>query len=302
MSRFQRSWELFKCSVHVIGANRKLLLFPIIITLLMFVIAAFFIAPIALWQTGHGYTEMAHWKTVAGRWVAWDAGGKNLNVNPAGYALIVSIYLVSTFFATFFNVAFYSQIIAELRGQTVSISGGMKVAWSRLSAIIAWSLFAGLVGLLIKALEERVGIVGRWIVKLIGLAWSVASVFVVPVIVLEGEGAHPVRYLKSSAGVLKRTWGESLIGYAGIQFGGLLVLLGSLVFLGSSVALSIVLKNFWILGIGSMLWFVSLIAFMYLMNVASQVYMGALYIYAAEGVAPAPFGRDQMDMAWKVKS
>ena len=302
MNRFQRSWELLKCSVSVVGRNRKLLLFPILVTFLMGIISLLVIAPIALWHTGYGYMEAAHWQTVAHRWAAWDAGGKNLSVNPSGYALLAGIYLVSTFLATFFNVAFYSQILNALRGQPVSISGGLRMASTRWKAIVAWSLFAGLVGLIIKGLEERVGIIGRWITRLIGLAWSVASVFVIPVIVIEEEGANPVHFLKRSAILLKQTWGESLLGYLGIQLGGLLVILGSVLVFAVSIFLSIFFKNFWFLGIGSVIWFLSLVFFMYLLNVASQVYMGALYIYAADGAIPAPFNPDQMNMAWKVKS
>jgi hypothetical protein len=302
MNRFQRSWALFKCSIQVIGNNKKLLLFPIIISLLMGFITLFFIAPIALWQTGYSYTESAHWTAVAHRWVSWDAEGKALNVNPAGYALLAGLYLVSTFLATFFNVAFYSQIICALQGRPVSISGGLRVALSRLNAILAWSLFAGLIGLLIKALEERVGVVGRWIVRLIGLAWSVASIFVIPSIVMDPQGANPVSFLKTSASMLKKTWGESLVGFIGIRIGGLLALLVSLVLLGLSTYLSIRLQNFWILGGAIVVWFLGMMAFMYVLSVASHVYRGALFVYASGGVPPAPFQPDQMNMAWKVKS
>jgi len=69
-----------------------------------------------------------------------------------------------------------------------------------------------------------------------------------------------------------------------------------------SIWMSFTFKTFWILGITSAIWFSSLVAFMYLLNVASHVYMGALYVYASDGVVPAPFGQDQMNMAWKVKS
>ena len=101
-----------------------------------------------------------------------------------------------------------------------------------------WSLFTGAVGLLIRAIEQRVGIVGRWIVGLIGLAWSVASVFVVPVIVVETKTTNPLRFLKTSAPLLKKTWGESLLGYLGVQFGGVLIFVGSLVLLVAGVALA----------------------------------------------------------------
>jgi len=89
VSRFRRSWGLFKSSVRVVVNNRELLLFPIIVTLLMGVIALFFIAPIALWQTGHAYGEAAHWQAVAQRWVAWDADGARCGAprrsRPAAY-------------------------------------------------------------------------------------------------------------------------------------------------------------------------------------------------------------------------
>lgn len=301
MSRFQRSWQLFKCSLAVIRGNRTLLLFPIVITLLTCVIALFFLAPIALWNTGHSYTDSAHWQAVAHRWVTWDAGGKELHVNPAGYVLLASFYLVSTFLATFFSVAFYSQILSALRGQPASLSGGIRSALGRLGPILAWSLFTGLVGLLIKTLEERVGIVGRWIIRLIGIAWSVASVFAVPVIVLGEPTANPVRVLKSSASLLRRTWGEALVGFVGIRIGGILAVVMSLILLGSGIALAIILKSVWIVAVAFVLWAVGLVAFMYLVNVASQVYLGALYLYASEGAAPAPFDESQMHAAWKVK-
>ncbi len=301
MSRFQRSWALFKCALQVIGANRKLLLFPIIVSLLICVIALFFIAPLALWDTGHAYTDAAHWQSVAHRWTSWDANGKNMAFNNAGYALLAALYLISTFLATFFNVAFYSQILNALRGRPVSITDGLRLAAARLNAILAWSLFTGLVGLIIRGVEERVGLVGRWIVGFIGLAWSVTSVFVVPIIVMETEGANPVQFLKTSAAMLKKTWGESLIGYLGIRLSGMLAFMGSSVIFAAIIFLSVAFENLWFPGIAIVIWFASLVAFLYLLNVAGDVYQGALYVYAAEGTVPAPFDQDQMNMAWKVK-
>ena len=183
--------------------------------------------------------------------------GGNLGLTPAGYALAAVFYLVATCLATFVNVAFYSQILHALRGQPVSVSAGLRLAWSRLGAILAWSLFTGLVGLIIRQIEERVGLVGRWIIGLIGLAWSVASVFAVPIIVVGTEGAHPLRILKTSAATLKKTWGESLLGYLGLQFGGLLVMLGSVVLFAVAVALSIAMKTAWIIAITAVVWFLA---------------------------------------------
>ena len=68
MSKFQRSWALLKCSFRVIFENKRLLLFPIILSLLMIVIVVFFLAPVVLWPTGHGLAEAAHWQAVARQW------------------------------------------------------------------------------------------------------------------------------------------------------------------------------------------------------------------------------------------
>jgi len=199
-------------------------------------------------------------------------------------------------------VAFYSQILNALRGHPVSVTAGLRLAWSRLGPILAWSLFTGLIGLIIRKIEERVGFVGRWVIGLIGLAWSVASVFAVPIIVAGSEGANPLRILRTSAATLKKTWGESLLGYLGLQFGGLLVLLGSVVLLGVAVALSIAMQTAWIIAVTAAVWLLGLIVFSYLLNVAGQVYRGALYLYAAEGTVPGPFDAEQMKAAWKMKA
>jgi hypothetical protein len=124
---------------------------------------------------------------------------------------------------------------------------------------------------------------------------------VVPAIIVGLNTANPLDYLKTSATMLKKTWGESLLGYLGIRFGGLLIFLGSILLLGLAVALSIVFQTPWIVAVVFVLWLPSMLAINYLMNVASQVFLGALYLYAAEGAAPAPFEAGQMNMAWKRK-
>jgi len=205
------------------------------------------------------------------------------------------------FFATFFNVAFYNEILAALSGQTVSIGRGIKFACTRWKAVLMWTLFAGLVGLIIKAIEQRLEVVGRILARFIGLAWSIASVFVIPIIVREEQGANPLNLLKKSAGILKRTWGEALIGYAGLAFANTLILLGSVGLLMGALVVSFALENFWFIAITGVLWLFALLAWSYVTSVASQVYKGALYLYAAEGVVAEPYNQEMLDMAWKFK-
>src|SRR5437867_2720227 len=160
MGKFQRSWLLFKSSVSIIAGNKQLLVFPIVIFSLTVVIVLFFLAPVALRPTGHSYMNAEHWQVISHSLFTQsnDAAGRQSSqpaFTPGAIAYLVFLYLVSMFFSTFFNVAFYNEILAALGGQPVSISRGLKFASTRLKAILMWSLFAGVVGLIIKAIEQR---------------------------------------------------------------------------------------------------------------------------------------------------
>ena len=71
-------------------------------------------------------------------------------------------------------------------------------------------------GWCLRAIQERAGLLGRWVAGLFGLAWTVATFLVVPVLVSENVG--PVDAVKRSAELLKRTWGENVVGNVGIGF------------------------------------------------------------------------------------
>ncbi len=78
------------------------------------------------------------------------------------------------------------------------------------AASSATPCIAATVGLLLRAIEERVGWLGRIVVKLIGVAWALATFLVVPVLVTRDVG--PIDAVKESAALLRETWGENLIG------------------------------------------------------------------------------------------
>lgn len=304
MNKFVRSWLLFRSSLQVIIRNKELLIFPIVISICSVVILLFFLAPAALWPTGHSPLSANHWQALFNVFFEKTngAGGHQITYSPVAIAYVVFLYFVSMFTATFFNVAFYNEILAALSGQPVSLGRGLQFACSRWKAILMWALFAGLIGLLIKIIEQRFEIVGRIIAKLIGIAWSIAAVFAIPVIVRDEETANPITILKKSATTLTQTWGEALIGYVGIGAINSIVFFGSMVVLIGTFALSTQVHNFWLFGFSIAGWIVFMVAWSYLMNVASLVYKGALYLYAAEGTIPEPYEQEMLDSAWKYKN
>ncbi len=87
MGKFERSWLLFKSSISVIARNKQLLLFPVIISVLSVVIMLFFVAPAALWPTGHSYASLEHWQTIGSTFFSVSNGagthGSRITYSPA---------------------------------------------------------------------------------------------------------------------------------------------------------------------------------------------------------------------------
>jgi hypothetical protein len=60
----------------------------------------------------------------------------------------------------------------------------------------------------VRTLERRLGVVGAVIGFLSGLAWAVATIFTVPVLIVEGVG--PIDAVKRSVAIMKQRWGVSV--------------------------------------------------------------------------------------------
>jgi hypothetical protein len=134
---------------------------------------------------------------------------------PHGAVIAAAVAVASfllTAISTFFNVAFLAMVEAHVEGRPIDASDALALARGRARAILGWSLLATLAGLALRALENVNGgeLVARLIGALGGLAWSLASFFVIPVLALEDVG--PVEALKRSVSAFKRRWGEQVTG------------------------------------------------------------------------------------------
>jgi hypothetical protein len=304
VAKFVRSRDLALVCLRVLTRNKTLLIFPIATFCFWLVMIVLFFAPLTLVHTGYNLWEAKHWEALKDHMVVTQpGGGKNITLNFTGaenMAYWILIYVSSMFLATFANVAFYHEILAALRGEGVSLARGFQFALGRWRSILAWSLFAGAIGFLIRTIEERVGLIGKIISAFIGTVWSVACLFVIPVLV-ENPSANPLRALRHSASILKKTWGEAIIGYAGITFGNAIMALVTGVMVVGCAIYGIATQSLWIPLSVAVTWIFVLFAYSYLISVASHVYRGALYLYASEGAAPVGFTAEMLDAAWKRK-
>lgn len=308
--RFKNGFMLLGNSFAVMRANPRLLLFPFATAVLTMVIGGLFLTPIVFQPSSHRYTEAAHWAEVGSRLIVTgppdaadlrEGRDRHVSLSKAALAYFVLAYFLSMFLATFFNVAFVHEIFDALDGNSVSVSEGIAFALTKLKPILMWTLFAGVIGLLIKALEQRFGFFGRWIIRLIGTAWSVAAVFVIPVLVIEKTTVNPLEVVKRSAAVIRAAWGEALGGYAGLQIGGFIVVTSLLVVGGLSGWAGWASQSFAPFIAGMLAWLAFACAFTYALGVAGQIYLCVLYRYATAGAVPAGYTPEMLGSAWTPK-
>lgn len=115
-----------------------------------------------------------------------------------------------TAIGTFCNVALLRMAEARFDGRRCTAREGFAAARKRLPAILAWSLLAVGIGALLRQIAERVPFGGAVLSRLLGVAWSLATMFAVPVLALEDAGAR--RAVLRSAELFRARWGEGMTG------------------------------------------------------------------------------------------
>jgi uncharacterized protein DUF6159 len=204
--RLENGWKLTISSFKILRANKQLIIFPVLSgASLLVIIGSFVVAALAV-----------------NSWDVQNIGEARGKVEY--YGVLFLFYLVNYFVVVFFNMALVHCTRLYFKGEEVSVKSGLQFSMSRVGAIFSWAVFAATVGLILRIIQENTGIIGKIITGIIGIVWSVATFFVVPVIAYEKVG--PVGAFKRSAQMMKDKWGESLA--AGFSF-GLIQFLGFLV-------------------------------------------------------------------------
>jgi hypothetical protein len=278
--RFSRSWGLVKASASVLKSDRQLLVFPLVAGIAAIIVTASFILPAFGMDLFSGLED--------------DSG-----TSAAFYVWLFAFYVAHYFVMIFFNVALVGAAMIRLDGGEPTLGAGLRIAMDRLPAIVGYAVIAATVGVLLRAIEQRAGFIGRIVVGLIGTAWTVVTFLVVPVLVAQRLG--PIDAVKQSASLLRRSWGENLIGNAGIGlvFGVLiaLVIVVGLVLTGAMLANGLVVAGV-TLGAATAV----LVVGLGLVQAAlSGIYSAALYRFAVDGEAPQGFSGGMLTEAFQRK-
>lgn len=274
--KFSRSWTLVKASASVLRSDKELLVFPVLSGVCALLVMATFVLPIVTLRLFE-------------------------NGNEALGAVLAFLFYFCTYSITFFfNSALVAAALIRLEGGDPTVADGLAAARARIGPILGYAAIAATVGVILSYLKDKENnFLVRMVASGMGVAWTLATFLVVPVLVAENVG--PIDALKQSVTLLKRTWGENAIGNVGVglAFGLLMfgaVLLGVVLVFGAamvSLKLAIAVAVLVVLGI---------VMLGILQSALSGVYSAALYRYATAGEAPAGFEGTAIASAFAPKS
>lgn len=288
--RFSNSWQLFKASMAVLREDRELLWFPVLSSLAALVVVGSFVAPLALW--GSTAPEIQQGESM-----------------PFGfYVGALAFYIVLYFVIFFFNTALVGAAMMRLDGQDPSVGDGLRIARERVGVIFGYAVIAATIGLLLRAIEERVGLIGKFIIGLMGAGWTAASFLVVPVLVTRDTG--PVDAIKESALLLKKSWGENIIGHLGlgavfvVVYIGLFAILALLAIplasLGAGTSASMATMPVGLIALG-IVGIPVLLLVAAVQSALTGIYSAALYQYSTKHEAVGGFSTEMLGSAFRSK-
>jgi hypothetical protein len=271
MGRIERTWGLAKASWRVLNADKELLILPVMSLVATIAVAATFLAPVLLADDG----------TTAIR----DPGA-------VGYVLLFVAYVVLAFIAIFFNAALVHAANERLSGGDPSLGSALRGALMRIGRIFTWALVSATVSIVLRAIEERSGVIGRIAAGIAGVAWSLVTFLVIPVLVIEGVGVGDA--VKRSGALFKTTWGENVAARVGFGLLGFLAIIPAVV---AGTALFAAGGAVAPLGLGIVVIWILTVAMV--MSALSGVFQTALYRYASGiGVEGAAFAASELQAAF----
>jgi hypothetical protein len=262
MTRFQTSWEIAKRSWAVLKSDKTLAWFPVLS----------FLASIAVFAVFAGLVAA----------IGLDSGATKDSLQPVGWVLIALGYVGLAFVQTYFLAGLVAGADVRLHGGNSTVKGALQVANSRLHRLLPWALVSATVTVIINQLERQ-GIIGQIIGSLVGLAWSLVTFLTIPILVIEDIGVGSA--LKRSKDLFKKTWGENVVGQAGLGIVGFVAMIPGFLVIALGVATGSVVVAVVIGAIG-VAW---ILVASTVVAALSGIYRTALYRFASTGEVPEDF-------------
>lgn len=264
------TWGLMKSSFSVLKKEKELLLFTLFSGIsCIIVITSFFFSILDPADEQPAIADHSLWY----------------------FTFLFLFYFCLYFVIVFFNTAIVACVVKRIRGGNPTLTYGLRTVFERLHYILGWTLVTSTVGVLLRGLEDSYGIENLLFYS-IEVIWSLVAFLAVPILTVEKVG--PLQALSRSAELLKKTWGEQIIGEFSFD----------VMFLVLSIPSVLVLLAGMIIGISS----ANLMVFYFALGLAvlyfgvvtlveatlHGIFRAVVYVYARDHDLPDEFSEDQM--------
>lgn len=193
------------------------------------------------------------------------------------------------------KLANYAAMV-RLEGRDPRLMDGIRAANARIGKILAWAILGGTVGYALRVLSQRSGLAGKIVVAILRALWGVATFFVIPVLIFEDLG--PIKAIRRSLSLFRRTWVETMVGP--LALGLVFLALGLVGLIAPVVGLIIGTRLAILVGIAALL--VYWVALGIVASAAQGVLVTALYRYATLHQVPPGFDQGQMGNPFSLRS
>ena len=271
MGRIGRTFELARASWAVLRHDKELVLLPALSLLATVAVAATFLIPILS---------------------GGDSGALD-DPGTTGYVVLGIAYVVLAFVTIFFNAALVHAANERMGGGDPTIGSAMAGAMSRVHRILPWAIVSATVSIILQAIEERAGALGRLVSGLAGVAWSLVTFLVLPVLVVEDVGV--VDAVKRSGAMFRRTWGENVAAQVGFGLLGLVAVLPAGFLAAAGFAVGDVAG--WTMLAAALAW---ILVVTVVISALSGIFQTALYRYASD-LPTGAFATARLEQAFAPK-
>jgi len=187
---------------------------------------------------------------------------------------------VSYFIVIYFNTALVSCALIRLDGRDPTFMDGIHAASARIGKILSWTRIAATVGLILRLIRgDGDNLLVSLASALLGAAWSLATFFVIPVIVVDDVGGFAA--IERSWKLFKSTWGETVVGSFSLALvfipAILLLLVGVFVVMAGSFEVGLAIAM-----VALLLWVVSAVLY----GALQGIFVAIMYRYATTGEVP----------------
>ena len=202
-----------------------------------------------------------------------------------------SVSFLASTIVIFFNAALIAAALERLRGGDPNVASGLRAASARLPAIVAWAVISTVVTVARRTIGRHGGPGGVVGSMLGGIAWSLMTFFVVPVLVAERVGS--MEAVGRSSALLRETWGRQ----AAATFG--FAVIGVVAVVAAAVPAALLFMVHPVLGVAGG---VPLVATAIgAVQALEGIFRAALYDYA-RGDTPHGFDRETLEAAYQVRA